>query len=126
MTIQHQLDRLFDQSPDSRLVAFGDLASGLILNWNAQASCPREVLDLLVQNAEDCLGLLDPGALPPGVDAADFGASVLHFTERGTQIFARLPSGSTEIVCVACAPGANLQPLLAATIALAHRIEGDG
>lgn len=126
MTIQHQLDRLRDEAPGCDLVAFGDLSSGLILNWAARSACQREVLDLLMQNATASLALLAPVGLPGGVDLADMGTSVIHFTERGAEVFVRLSAASDEVICVACPLDADLERLLGSTIALADQIEGNG
>ena len=124
MTIQHQLDRFVDEAPDCSLVAFGDLSSGLILNWSSQTLCPREVLDLLGQKAVECFALLQVDELPPNTDQTEFGASVIHFTERGVQIFARHPANSDEVICAVCSWDAQLEPLLESVIDLAGKIEG--
>ena len=122
MKIQDQMKRTLDGSPDVNLVAFGDLSSGLILNWCAKASTPREVVDLLGEKAAACFALLRPDALLPEANAATFGASVIHFTERGSHIFARKPANADDVICAVCEPGARLAPLLQSTIALADKI----
>lgn len=122
MKIQDQMKRTLDGSPDLNLVAFGDLSSGLILNWCSKAPTPREVVDLLGEKAAACFALLGPEALLPEADRATFGASVIHFTERGSHIFARLPANADDVICAVCEPGARLAPLLQSTIALAEKI----
>ena len=119
MKIQDQLKQTLDTTPDLNLVAFGDLSSGLILNWSARTPCPREVLDLLGEKAAACFALLPSGTVTSGS-----GATVIHFTERESRIFARHPAGPDDVICAVSAPGAPLEPLLRATSQLATVIAG--
>ena len=117
------MKRLLDETSDLNLVAFGDLSSGLILNWSAKAACPREVLDLLGEKAAACFALFRPLSFPPGTDKAVFGASVIHFNEQRTRIFARQATTTDEVICAVAEPGAPLEPLLQSAIALANQME---
>ena len=124
MKIQDQLQQFLDATPAASLAAFGDLSSNLILNWSSRTACPRETLDLLGEKASACFALFQPETLPPGVDTAVFAASVVHFTERSSHVFARWPSDAEDVVCVTGAPGARLEPLLQASLVLADKIAG--
>ena len=121
MKLPDQMRHFLDQTPDVSTVAFGDLSSGLVLNWCSKAAPPREVVDLLGEKAAACFALLHQSAQLPEASSA-FGASVIHFTERGSQIFARQAATPDDVICVVCEPGARLEPLLASTIALADKI----
>lgn len=114
--------QLLDGTPDINMVAFADISSGLILNWCSKASTPREVVDLAGERAVDCFALFGSAALLPGVTVATFGASVIHFTERGSHIFARHPAAAADVICAVCEGGARLEPLLRSAIALAEKI----
>ena len=57
MQIQAGMKRLLDETPGMKLVAFGDLSSGLILHSASKEPCQREVLDLLCEKAIDCFSL---------------------------------------------------------------------
>jgi hypothetical protein len=126
MTIQDHLKRLLDETPDINLVAFGDLSSGLILNWAATTARPREALDLLGEQAVKCLALVGGEPLAPGPDRDrdGTGRAVIRFTEHETQIFTRLTPGSEDVLCAVCEPGAELEPLLEASETLARQIGG--
>ena len=124
MTVQDQLKRLLDQTPDISLVEFGDLSSGLILNWAARRSCPREVLDLLGQQAVGCLGLLGTESLLPDQAASGAGALMIHFTEQETHIFTRQALDSDDVLCTVCEPGAELEPLCQVSAGLARAMAG--
>ena len=125
MTVQDQMKRLLDETPDIGLLAFGDLSSGLILNWAARTHCPREVLDLLGDQATKCFALLGSDKL----DGAVAGTSIIHFTEHETRIFVRAATGpedagSEDVVCAVCEAGAELEPLFHAASDLADKIAG--
>jgi hypothetical protein len=122
MTLQDQMQQVLDRTPDLDLVAFGDLTSGLILNWTARTRHPREVLDRLGERAATCLALLGPQG--PAVSAAPFAATMIHFTETATQIFTRLEPDAEDVVCAVCSPGAALAPLVHTVTELAFRIDG--
>jgi hypothetical protein len=124
MIIQDHLKQFLDEAPDINLAAFGDLSSGLILNWASTAPCPREVLDLLGEHAGKCLGLLDKPALLPHLDSSVAGASMVRFTEQESQIFTRLSPGSDDFLCTVCEPGAELAPLLHLSSELARWVAG--
>lgn len=114
MKIQDQMQRMLDKTPDCNLVAFGDLSSGLVLNWCAKTPTPRETLDLLGETSAACFALLGP--------QATFAATVIHFTERESHVFARHAANPDDVICAVLAPGTALEPLLRATQALADRI----
>ena len=118
MTIQDQMKGLLDQTPDIALLAFGDLSSGLILNWSARTHCQREVLDLLADQAAKCFAVLGRDAQ----NRTKTVTSMIHFTEHGTQIFARATSAADDAICAVCEPGAELEPLFHAACALADEI----
>lgn len=107
-----------DQTPGLDLVAYGDLSSGLILNAASKVACPREKLDLLGEKAASCFALAPKGAGGIGPSWA------MHFSERETQVFARQPETSHEVICAVCHPGTRLQPLVIAAIDLASRMAG--
>jgi hypothetical protein len=119
MKVQDQLKQTLDATPDLSLVAFGDLSSGLILNWSAKTPCPREVLDLLGEKAAACFAVLHGAALPPG---AAPGAALVHFTEQESHIFARHPANADDVICAVAEPGARLEPLLRSATDLAARL----
>lgn len=118
MKLQDVMKDFLDQTPGLDLVAYGDLSSGLILNSASKVACPRERLDLLGEKAAICFGLAPKGAGVVGNSWA------LHFSERETQVFARQPETSDEVICAVCQPGTALQPLLIAAIDLAGRMAG--
>jgi len=130
MTLQDQMNRLLDDAPDISLLAFGDLSSGLILNWAARAPCPREGLDLLGEQAARCFALMGRDRL----DGAVAGPSMIHFTEHETRIFVRVgtgpddagphDAGSDDVICAVCDAGAELEPLFLAAADLADKIAG--
>ena len=130
MTLQDQMNRLLDAAPDISLLAFGDLSSGLILNWAARAPCPREGLDLLGEQAARCFALMGPDRL----DGTVAGPAMIHFTEHETRIFVRAGTGPDEagpqdsgfddVVCAVCDAGAELEPLFHAACDLAKKIAG--
>lgn len=122
MTIQTGLKRLLDETPGVTLVAFGDLSSGLILDTAAKAACPREVLDLLCEKAIDCFALLGPDARPVTGDNAIFGKAVIHFDDRGLQVFARQPENPDDVICAITDPGGGLEQVLQSTLALAREM----
>lgn len=118
------MKRLLDETPGMKLVAFGDLSSGLILHSAAKEPCQREVLDLLCEKAIDCFSLLHDKAQRSGGDRNAFGHSVIHFSERGSQVFARQPGNTEDVICAICDPGADLEHMLRATLDLACKIDG--
>ncbi|MEO6301162.1 MAG: hypothetical protein ABIV25_16015 [Paracoccaceae bacterium] len=124
MKVQDQVKRLLDETPDLRLVAFGDLSSGLILNWSAKSACPREVLDLLGEKAAACFALLNSDALPPEADPTKFGTSVIQFSEQGSSIFVRQSASSDDVICAVCEAGAGLGTLMHSATLLADMIAG--
>ena len=119
MKIQYQMKQLLAETPGLNLIAFGDLSSGLILNWTAKAPCPREVLDLLGDEAVAGFAMLQPISPPPGTYSTLFGGSVIHFTERESRIFARPAANSDDVICMVGEPGAQLEALLRSAVALA-------
>lgn len=124
MTLQDRMKRLLDDTPGLNLVAFGDLSSGLVLNSVSKTACPREVLDLLCEKAVDCFAMLGPDALSSPDDPGIFGRAVIHFDERGTQVFARQPANPDDVICAMCEPGTALEPMLQATLDLASKVGG--
>jgi hypothetical protein len=124
MQIQGEMKRLLDEVPGLHLVAFGDLSSGLILDSVAKTAFPREVLDLLGEKAVECFAMLRQVALPDDADPAVFGASVIHFSERGARIFARHQGAADDVICAICDPGVELEPLLQSVSGLARTIGG--
>ena len=116
--------RFLDATPGLDLVAYGDLSSGLILNSASRTTCRREVLDVIGEKASACFTRLYPDSLARAAEASHAAASVIHFTERGAQIFARPPGNAEEVICAVCTPGADLQPLLAAVVELAGKLAG--
>ena len=124
MKIQDQMKQVLDETPDLKLVGFGDLSSALILNWSAKAATPREVVDLLGEKAAACFALFRPELLPAEANSAVFGASVIHFTERASHVFARQLGNADDVICAGCEPGAPLEPLLHSALALAEKIAG--
>lgn len=124
MTIQDHLKQFLDETPDITLVAFGDLSSGLILNWASTAPCPRELLDLLAEHAGKSLALLGKPALAPHLDNSTSGSAMIRFTEQESQIFTRLAAGSDDVLCAVCEPGAELAPLLHVSSELAQWVAG--
>lgn len=119
MTLQDQMKQMLDTAPGVALVALGDLSSSLILNWTGKTHVPREVLDLLGEEATKAFALLGKA---PGLTADT--AALVHFTERESRIFVRCAEGSDDVICAVCEPGADLSPLLVATTDFAHKIAG--
>lgn len=124
MAIQDHLKQFLTEAPDIDLVAFGDLSSGLILNWASTSPCPREILDLLGEQATKCLALLDKPALQPHLDSTLAGASMIRFTEQESQIFTRLSATSDDVLCAVCGPGVTLAPLLHLSQELSQWVAG--
>ena len=122
MTIQGHLDHFLQEYPDVSLVAFGDLASGLVLKWSAKAHCPRETLDLMGAKAASGFDTFADLMLSPGEVGSAEGAFIMHFTETSLHISARRADNSEDLVCVACAPGSQIEPLVSAAMTLADRI----
>jgi hypothetical protein len=124
MHLKAEMKRLLDETPGMNLVAFGDLSSGLVLNSASKETCPREVLDLLCEKAIDCFSLLGQAAQASVPEGETLGRSVIHFNERGSQIFARHPGNAEDVICAICDPGADLERMLQATLVLAGKIDG--
>ena len=111
MKMQDELKRCLDQTPGLNLVAFGDVGSGLILNAASKTACPREVLDLLGENAASCFAVLRPDTPPPGSNASDFGTLMIQFTKRESRIFVRHSASSASgAASFSSAPGVMRQP----------------
>lgn len=124
MQIQGEMKRLLEEFPGLNLVAFGDLSSGLVLDSAARTAFPREVLDLLGEKAVACFSMLRQDAGPAQADPAVFGASVIHFSERGSRVFARHPDAADDVICAIADPGVELEPLLQSISGLARKIGG--
>ncbi len=122
MKIQDALNETLEKTPSLELVAFGDLSTGLILNSASRAACPREVLDLIAERAAAGFSQLNAAALPTGSNAEAYGTTVIYFTERNAEIFARHPEAAEDVVCAVCRPGTPLLPALRAGLRLAYRI----
>ena len=122
MKVQDHLDQTLEATADFTLVAFGDLTTGMILNWSSRTQCPREVMDLLGETAAASFSLLDRAGVPPGADPAQFGAELLHVTETGTEVFARSPAGTEDVVCAVGKQGAPIAPLLDVAAGLSRKI----
>ncbi len=115
--------RFLDQTPSVSLVAFGDVRSGLILDAASKANSPREVLDQIGEKAASCFARLRLDSPPNGDEAAASGTSIIHFTERESQVFAR-HAGTDEVICTVCEPGVRLEPMIQASLLLAQRLAG--
>jgi hypothetical protein len=124
MTLQDQMNGVLDATPGIGVLAYGDLSSGLILKSASTAPCPREVLDLLGERAATSFSRLFPELLVRTAQTSGSPASIIHFTERNAQIFARSLANPEDVVCAVCDPGADLQPLLLAVQVLADRVAG--
>lgn len=124
VTLQDQMKRFLDATPGISLLAYGDLSSGLILNSASRVACPREVLDLIGEKVTSSFSRLYPESLARAAEASGSSASIIHFTERSAQIFARLPGDADEVICAVCDSGVDLQPLLGAVQDLAGSLAG--
>jgi hypothetical protein len=121
MKIQDRMQQGLAATPGFALLAFGDLTSGLILNWAARTRHPREVLDRLGERAAASMALA--GADWPD-DLAAPGLTLVRFTETGSEIFVRPGPASEDVLCAVCAPGTALDPLIRAAADLARSLQG--
>ena len=119
MKIQDHLDRTLTTTEDLGLVAFGDLTTGMILNWAARTPRPREVMDLLGEKAVESFALVAGAGRPDQADPAGFGTTIVHFTETATDVFARAPDSDEDVICAVGTPGAPIGPLMRAAAGLA-------
>ena len=122
MKVQGRLDQTLKATQDMSLVAFGDLTTGMILNWAARNPCPREVLDLLGEKAAESFALIAAAGTPAGADPAWFGVDIVHFTETAIEVFARAPESDEDVICAVGTPGAQIEPLVHAAGDLADAI----
>lgn len=97
MTVQDKLDQLRQKAAGSRLTAFGDLSSRLILRYSARDALPREELDRLCERA---IGTFEKGDAIADHLPQEFGAlhhCVINFTSKETALFARVPTEPDDV-----------------------------
>ena len=122
MKIQDHLDQTLEATQDLSLVAFGDLTTGMILNWSSRNHLPREVLDLLGEKAAESFALVVAAGMPEGADPDWFAADLVHVTETATHVFSRGADSDEDVVCAEATAGAPIEPLLRATEDLVYTI----
>lgn len=120
MKPQERMRALVQNAPDVGVVAYCDLSSGLVLDWAARTSCPREVLDQMGEKAAACLAMLTRHQ--PQAGHGLFGSAAIQFNETGARIYARTDPRSEDVICVECGPGAPLESRLRAARDLAGKL----
>ncbi|MEM6888975.1 MAG: hypothetical protein AAF636_12635 [Pseudomonadota bacterium] len=99
MSIQTDLERLYDSLKGCQMAAFGDLSSGLILRSHSAKPWPRERLDQLCESAVRCFEICaQPHTSNPG-DTAEGCQTAVLFTAERAFVFARREAEPSDVTC---------------------------
>ncbi|WP_291729770.1 hypothetical protein [Leisingera sp. F5] len=107
MTLSLQLDALRQTAEGSRLAAFGDLGTSMVLRSSSAASQPQEYLDGLCQQARLGFLLLDAAVAAGDTQAAVPTDDILVLTPGEARIFVRAADGSGDAVLCVCSDAAS-------------------
>lgn len=94
MDFSARLDALREELPGCRLVAFGDVSTGLALRTSASRRYRQEYLDEVLQQAKQNFGLSDT--------VTDKNNLVVIATPDEFRIFVRMGAQNPDVICCVC------------------------
>lgn len=124
MYIRDQIDKLCEEFPACRIVAYADLATGMVLCSNSQARLPQEQLDDLCATAVDLLtGQMAARFMQTILgNPGDAVQTALLIEGHCVEVFLRTSPRSTEGLCCDCTAQINLPDFTKAAHDLLVRI----
>ena len=111
MDVAEALDTLRQDADGCDLVAFADLASGMVLRVSSARRHPQEELDVLPGLALSVFGSPIAEGAAALLDGANPGTAIT-VTSVDARLYMRAPSPATEALICVCAPGSDLAQVL--------------
>jgi hypothetical protein len=114
MTIAQRMQSVRDAFPECRLVAFADLAAGMVLSVSSESSRMQEEMNGLCATAVETLGGHTTGHLAPvfARAAAPGIFEVIIMERREIGVFLRSTTQPNDAFCCVCTPDIALADFL--------------
>lgn len=121
MGVMESLGAVIEAHPKTRLVAFADLSSSMILASRGSEEMTQEHLDHLCRQARSAF---DDPLFALTVEAFTEPQSAVVLDRRSLRVFVRSESEPADALCCICDPGVDLAGLLATAREALEQVSG--